>query len=258
MAIFKEWMLHVATAVHRNNLKGPVYMLGDTECYFTPEYALKHLKRSGLLTNPAAPISTRGGLLTARSFFAMLNVEPYTDVDINIHADLKLDLSKPLPGHLHGVAAAVVDIGTIEHIFNVAQAFENIVNMIRPDGMVMHISPVSWYNHGFYNFNPLLFEEFYTANDFAAVQSGTILSPFHYPLYFVRNLFSAYSTRTAKGSTPSICINHNRYLPGVIAQCIGLPAHAVHLFVARRGKVLKDIIYPIQGMYAATNVLPQH
>ena len=145
-------------------------MLGDTECYFSPEYATRRLSNAGLLRNADAPIHVRNGLLSARSIFAMLGVQPYFDIDINPNADIQLDLSQELASNLSGSAQLVIDTGTSEHIFSVAQVFRNIVQLLRVGGVVIHLSPVSWFNHGCYNFNPLLFNEFYTANGFGAAR----------------------------------------------------------------------------------------
>lgn len=72
-------------------------------------------------------------------------------VDLNIETDLgKYDL--------------VIDPGTIEHCFNIGQALINAANAVDVGGRILHTSPVSMINHGFYNINPTLFHDFYTQN----------------------------------------------------------------------------------------------
>jgi hypothetical protein len=36
----------------------------------------------------------------------------------------------------------------------------------RPGGTIIHISPLTWFNHGFYNFNPKLFKGLIQANGY--------------------------------------------------------------------------------------------
>ena len=58
----------------------------------------------------------------------------------------------------------VLDPGTIEHCFNAGQALLNAAGAVRPGGAIFHAAPLSRGNHGFYNFNPTLFHDFYTQN----------------------------------------------------------------------------------------------
>jgi hypothetical protein len=229
-----------------------MYMLGDQECFFTPDYACRRLRKAGLLRNPKAPIRLRNESLSARSFFALLGVEPYFDIDINEHADYRVDLSQPLPQSLRRGAAAVVDVGTTEHIFNAPQVFRNIVEMLIPNGTVMHLSPISWYNHGFYNFNPLLFNEFYSANGFSKLESRLLISPIRYPLYTVADLLGfRYSPRRVP-ATPSLTVSDERYFVELVATNLGIWAGAIFLFVARKGPLdEKAVIYPLQGRYSS-------
>jgi hypothetical protein len=60
----------------------------------------------------------------------------------------------------------VVDAGTTEHCFNVAQAIVNASNAVKVGGRILHTNPVSMGNHAFYNFCPTLMVDFYRANGF--------------------------------------------------------------------------------------------
>ena len=253
MAIYKEWLVPFASAVIRNAIAGPVYMLGDQECFFSSEYGAKRLRKAGPLRNPNARVELRDGLVTARSVFRMLGVEPYFDIDLNEHADYRLDLSQPLPPKFRGVAQSVIDIGTTEHIFDAAQVFKNMVEMLRPGGVVMHLSPVSWHNHGFYNFNPVLFNEFYAANGFARLQHGLLLSPVQYPLYTIATMLSIDSSWTrGRFGTPSALLDDERYWFDVLARNVGILARAIFLFVARKPPIEQPVVFPVQRLYAAS------
>lgn len=58
----------------------------------------------------------------------------------------------------------VLDPGTLEHVFNVPVALENIMNFSAPGGYILHWNPLQQPNHGFYNFSPTFYHDFYSAN----------------------------------------------------------------------------------------------
>ena len=48
-----------------------------------------------------------------------------------------------------------IDIGSIEHVFDTRQCFENCLRMVAPGGYYMLHTPVNgYYAHGFHVFNP--------------------------------------------------------------------------------------------------------
>lgn len=71
------------------------------------------------------------------------------------------DLNHP---HDLGKFDLVIDPGTLEHCFNIGQAFLNAANAVRPGGSICHLSPMTMLNHGFYNLCPTLFNDFYLQN----------------------------------------------------------------------------------------------
>jgi SAM-dependent methyltransferase len=72
-----------------------------------------------------------------------------------------LDMNHP---HDLGQYDLVLDAGTIEHCFNIAQALFNAANAVKPGGRVFHTPPMSMLNHGFYNVCPTMLFDFYTQN----------------------------------------------------------------------------------------------
>jgi hypothetical protein len=72
-------------------------------------------------------------------------------------------------GHPHR-GELITNNGTSEHIFNQASCFQNAHEMCKTDGIMLHILPFTpWLNHGFYNYNPILFRDLAAANDYEMV-----------------------------------------------------------------------------------------
>jgi len=92
-----------------------------------------------------------------------LDASPYEGCSI-VH-----DLNAPLPRHLVGAYSAVLDSGTLEHVFDVRTALRNVMELARVGGHVMVISPTNGESgHGFYQFSPeFFFRAFSAENGFA-------------------------------------------------------------------------------------------
>lgn len=60
----------------------------------------------------------------------------------------------------------VLDVGTVEHCFNIANAIMNMADLVKEGGYIIHENPFSMGNHGFYNLNPTWYHDFYEANGF--------------------------------------------------------------------------------------------
>ena len=101
-----------------------------------------------------------------RERYGILN---YRDCDMNDKAEIKVDLNNPMEKKLAESAATVLDAGTLEHIFDIRQVFANIHEMVRPGGTIIHIAPLSWHDHGYFNFNPKLFKSVMEINKYSLV-----------------------------------------------------------------------------------------
>jgi hypothetical protein len=91
-----------------------------------------------------------------------LDVSPYQGATI-IH-----DMNRPLPAHLSGAFSAVIDGGSLEHVFNFPQAIKNCMEMVAVGGDFLCSSPANnFVGHGFYQFSPeLFFRVFHRSNGF--------------------------------------------------------------------------------------------
>ncbi|MES1219056.1 MAG: hypothetical protein ABUT20_26350 [Bacteroidota bacterium] len=93
----------------------------------------------------------------------------YSDYE---NATIIHDLNSPIPENLKNKFTAVVDGGTIEHIFNFPMAIRNCMEMLKTGGSYIGITPANnIMGHGFYQFSPeLYFNIFSEANGFKVVK----------------------------------------------------------------------------------------
>ena len=73
-----------------------------------------------------------------------------------------VDLNEP---HDLGKFDLVLDPGTLEHCFNIGQAIINASQAVKVGGRILHLSPMTMMNHGFYNICPTFFHDFYGQNN---------------------------------------------------------------------------------------------
>lgn len=145
-----------------------------------------------------------------------------------------VDLNKPVDSRYNNRYDLIIDSGTTEHIFNVSQVMSNILNMLNLSGYICHITPFNDPNHGFYSFSPTFYKDFYEDN------GGEIISC---------------------SITQADCN----------ALDVALPTRETFKFdtgmnfvVARKNKIVKNIVYPIQGRYKTSshediqNILEQY
>ena len=78
------------------------------------------------------------------------------------------DFNLPVDEGLNEQFNAVIDGGTLEHVFNFPQAISNCMKMVKPGGHFLGIMPTNNYSgHGFYQFSPeLIFRVFSPDNGF--------------------------------------------------------------------------------------------
>lgn len=107
-------------------------------------------------------------------FFQLLGIRELYALDISPvqSPDFLLDLNKPVPPEMENRFGLILDGGTLEHVFDVKQALNNINRMLKVGGKVIHISPSSDHvDHGFYSFSPILFMSYYQKNRFLDCQA---------------------------------------------------------------------------------------
>jgi hypothetical protein len=80
----------------------------------------------------------------------------------------RLDLNRP--AQLDRRFDVVINHGTAEHIFNIAQVFRTAHDYTLPGGFMIHESPFTgWVDHGFYNMQPTLFFDLAEVNEYSLI-----------------------------------------------------------------------------------------
>lgn len=78
------------------------------------------------------------------------------------------DLNAPLPPM--GEFDVIINHGTAEHIFDIAQVFKSMHDACKPGGLMIHEAPFTgWLDHGFYCLQPTLFYDLAAANGYCIV-----------------------------------------------------------------------------------------
>ena len=165
-------------------------------------------KRHGL---PQRPIPD------AHSLFRLLNCElDVYDIVKERGCEILCDLNEPMESAL--TYDIVLDVGTVEHCFNIAQAMMNMAGLVKEDGYIIHENPFNWGNHGFYNLNPTFFADFYEANGFELI--ACVLA-------------------TKDGQTANVSLTSRfKFTDG-----------EVNIFTMARRAKIQPFIYPIQTKY---------
>jgi hypothetical protein len=108
------------------------------------------------------------GCISDRTFFRALGFERVESLDIFLDEapTYRHDLNRPIPPQLEGRYDVVFDPGSMIHVFDQQQAWQNLARLVTPGGRAIHGGTPSS-NHidfGLYMFSPMLVADFYAAN----------------------------------------------------------------------------------------------
>ena len=100
--------------------------------------------------------------------FEQHNYELYI-LDVKQHRGNEIigDLNHEIDQQYYEYFDLILDGGTLEHCYNIAQAFKNVCQMIKVGGFSLHSNPVNRINHGYYNLNPLFYDHGFKNNGFS-------------------------------------------------------------------------------------------
>lgn len=150
-------------AARKSNGFGKVATIGRQRMNIPAEELRKHIS---LPVDYQHPQYCEDLLIRA---FAAESVDSFDNSDFE-GCTFVADFNKPLvPTRQY---ATVIDIGCVEHIYNVAQAMSNISLLCANGGQILHCLPANNYcGHGFWQFSPELFFSLYsTENGYSETQ----------------------------------------------------------------------------------------
>jgi hypothetical protein len=90
-------------------------------------------------------------------FFEFLGAEEIKAMDVSNYEGAQLihDLNQPLQASMNERFTAVVDGGSLEHVFNIVQAFKNCMELTAEGGNFLALSPANNLSgHGFHQLSP--------------------------------------------------------------------------------------------------------
>ena len=162
-----------------------------------------------------------GPIYATESLLPEFGIEPvFYDIARLRGVEQILDLNEPLPAELKGAFDIVIDTGTLEHCFNVGNAWRSMCAMVRQGGWLLTTAPLSMCNHGFWNFSPTAYYDFLTQNGFK--------------IKFLRGYFPFNLSKGFVDISP--------------VQRFDMEPEMMQLCVARREE-LKELVWPVQSKY---------
>ena len=211
--------------------KGSVVSLARQFITSNPKNVRAYLAKAGFRTKIDGYQWDR--VMTSRELFLAFGFDRYDDIDFNDDEGCNIihDLNRPIPTQYHGKYDLVFELGTLEHLFDIRTAFENIVRLVKVGGTVFHFSPLTWINHGFYNFSLTVFYDAYRSNGFSDME-----------FYLV-----AFPGDWAKNQ--SISYQKTQFIPQQIDVKPPKGAYALVSFIATKDRELEEFRVPIQAAY---------
>lgn len=189
MAVIREHVPWVKDAFALDGFaQDPVLLFGYHDIYIEPAYfktwrsaaadgeafklaRLRARDFARAVTGRAPLDSTIPDEFAATTVAALLRQRGLRDIHcvdlFDARADLRYDMNQPVPESEHAKYGTVIDIGSIEHVFDTRQCLENCVRMVRPGGHYLLNTTVKGYHlHGLHTFNPEGFLLALTENGF--------------------------------------------------------------------------------------------
>ncbi|NKB45697.1 MAG: hypothetical protein GKS03_15605 [Alphaproteobacteria bacterium] len=109
-----------------------------------------------------------GPIYETESLFEHLRVQSdFIDVKKLRGPEKIVDLNELLPAEYHQTYDLVIDTGTLEHCFNIGNAFRSMCEMTKLGGYIITMAPMTSVNHGFWNLCPTAYLDGFDQNGFA-------------------------------------------------------------------------------------------
>jgi hypothetical protein len=223
--LLQEW-------IGRYGISGPLLTLGVQQANF-------ELAQFCAVTGRVPPEGDPERVPTATELMRLCGIGETFSLDISAYegADFLFDLNNDCPpSHLLSRFGAILNGGTLEHVFNIPHALTAITRMLRPGGIIIHVVPVhNWIDHGFYQISPTLLYDYYMTARFDILESAGLVL-------------------TAEGGASCTVIP---VAPGDLAGNRGFMDSAVLcMFAARKTDTALEVVTPVQSVYTRNPAHP--
>lgn len=216
--------------------------IGHQQWYVSPSQWDRLARRFRVSADPTALKNEA----YADSFFRALGARELQSLDISDFEGSELihDLNHPIPESLAGQFDAVIDGGSLEHVFNFPVAIRNCMELVRPGGNLFLFTMANNHcGHGFYQFSPELFFRVLTPENGFDVQD-VILELHDYPGAELSERTRCYSVKD----------------PARVGQRVGLVSSGPVMMMVQAVRTERRAVLqagPIQSDYAVRHQLPE-
>jgi SAM-dependent methyltransferase len=217
-------------------LAGTVCQLGKQTILVSADKINQVAEKFGFQAESSAEELPWTGNADDSFLFKLLGFDKVDSIDAEDfeNATYVFDLNSELPESLHNCFDAIYDGGTMEHIFNLPQVLKNIHKMLKPGGLIMHLSPSNNHiDHGFYMFSPTFHYDYYSSNNYKVIRSNIVeYSP------------NPFNTKWKIYNYESLCLEHLAF-GGWDSSML------LVWFVAQKTEASTDNIFPQQARYVS-------
>lgn len=181
MGLLKRNLYLLALEHEKHPIKGDVLTFGQQSVHATLD-EVKNLfeKEKVIFKNLPENFDTKNKIpnweetgyqnyTNCQAVLRLLGAEKVFSADVSGYEnpDILMDFNTPVDKKYYNRFDAILDIGTLEHVFNIPQAFENIKLMLKPGGTLILGYPLAGIiNHGFYQICPTLLYDYFSINGF--------------------------------------------------------------------------------------------
>ena len=155
---------------------GSLLLLGQGDIYFDLPRFRSLAALAGVALNESIPFKpsqlpafAEKGYPHCETIFGMLGFTQISVLDYSRFegADIQFDLNRPeVPADLNGRFDAIIDHGTLEHVFHLPNALNALFRMLKIGGRLFVSAPAgNFFDHGFYMLQPTLFADWFAANN---------------------------------------------------------------------------------------------
>lgn len=166
--------------IKRAPFSGKILQLGRQDIYFDFPTLQNFARIAGIKLSNVESIGHRFNqwrpkveTLDDITFFKLIGFDEVESVDVTDYENPSFthDFNFPIGSEHFEKYDLVYDGGSLEHIFHIPCALSNVTKLLKNGGRIVHESPLHNYiDHGFYQFCPGFFHDYYEANKFSDIR----------------------------------------------------------------------------------------